>query len=249
MTSDGAIEVSFVSYTDKWHNATYPRISPTRKELSTAGKHVVVTGGGTGIGKAIAVAFAEAGAASVSILGRRVSRLQSATEDIRAAGPQAKVLYASADLTDRASVDTAFKSLTEQTGAKIDIFVSNAASMPVTASTNDYPLDELKKSLEDNVVASFNALQAFIPLAAPGAKVFNVSSGMGHMAPFPGGMLAYSVYKAANIKLFEYFAVDNPDLHFVQIQPGVVDTEMNRKNNIKAQDDGRWLQKTCISDF
>lgn len=231
-------DLTFLSYTDKWHNAPYSFISPTRKELSAAGKHVVVTGGGTGIGRSISISFAQAGAASVSILGRRVAPLQSSADLIRAANPETKVFYASADLTDRAAVDAALKSLTEQTGAKIDIFVSNAGTLPTQGSPNDLDVDIVKQGLDSNVVASFNAVRAFIPLAAPGAKVFNVSSGIGHMAPLPG-MLIYALGKAASIKLFEYFAANNPDLHFVQIQPGVVSTDMQATSSINAQDDGQ----------
>lgn len=48
----------FVSFTKTWHNKPYAAIDPMRPELSAKVKFVVVTGGATGIGKAIAVAFA-----------------------------------------------------------------------------------------------------------------------------------------------------------------------------------------------
>ena len=64
---------------------------------SAAEKKFVVTGGGTGIGRAIAVAFAQAGASSVSILGRRLDRLQSAVGAFTAAAtdPNTKTLVTS----------------------------------------------------------------------------------------------------------------------------------------------------------
>lgn len=71
---------SFVSFTQTWHNKPYDYISPDRQELSMAGQNVVVVGGGTGIGKATAIAFAQAGAASVSILGRHVDRVHGAAQ-------------------------------------------------------------------------------------------------------------------------------------------------------------------------
>ena len=66
---------------------------------SLQGEHVVITGGGTGVGAEIAQCFAQAGAA-VTILGRRLEPLQEVAEDIGA-------LALTADVTNRASLDAA----------------------------------------------------------------------------------------------------------------------------------------------
>ena len=64
----------FPSVTEEWHNAPYDAISPTLPALSSAGKTVLVTGGGRGIGSRIAYAFAASGAgfALCSLYGRPV---------------------------------------------------------------------------------------------------------------------------------------------------------------------------------
>lgn len=54
----------------EWHNDTYDAIHPQRPELSQAGKTVVVTGAGSGIGREVVNAFALAGARAIHILGR-----------------------------------------------------------------------------------------------------------------------------------------------------------------------------------
>lgn len=51
-----------MSFTKTYHNKPYDLISPSRPELSASGKNVVITGGGTGVGKSIALSFAQAGA-------------------------------------------------------------------------------------------------------------------------------------------------------------------------------------------
>ncbi|CAM1505974.1 Fc.00g116110.m01.CDS01 [Cosmosporella sp. VM-42] len=235
-TRDKIDTPDFVYFTKSHHHKPYPFISPTRPELTANGKNVVVTGGGTGIGKAIAIAFGQAGAKSVAILGRRVSRLEvAAAEIIAAAGPTTRVVYESADLSQRTAVDGALKSITDQVG-KIDIFVSNAGILPDPGPVVGYDIQELTRGFELNVVGAFNALQAFVPLAAPGAKIFNISSGIAHFAPMPG-MFAYAANKAAILKMFDYVAVENPELHVVHVQPGVVATEINSETSVIGQDD------------
>ena len=54
----------FTSFTKAWHNKPYGSIDPKRAELDAENKFVVIAGGSSGIGKAIAIAFAEAGARS-----------------------------------------------------------------------------------------------------------------------------------------------------------------------------------------
>jgi hypothetical protein len=73
-----ALSRVFVSLTTTWHYRPYQAISPTRPEVSAAERHRVIAGGGTSIGKAAAIAFAQAGAKSVSIIRRRIDRLETA---------------------------------------------------------------------------------------------------------------------------------------------------------------------------
>ncbi|KAH6999370.1 hypothetical protein EDB80DRAFT_687486 [Ilyonectria destructans] len=236
MANKDEVEIpDFVHFTKAHHHAPYPFISPTRPELSVARKNVIVTGGGTGIGKAIAIAFGQAGAQSVAILGRRIDRLQTAAAEIVAAGPSTRVLYETADLSQREAVDNALKSITDQVG-KIDVFVSNAGILPEPGLTLGYNVQELTRGFEINVVGAFNAVQAFAPLAAPGATLVNISSGIAHFAPMPG-MFAYAATKAAIIKMFDYVAVENPGLHVVHVQPGVVSTEINADSSMVGQDE------------
>lgn len=216
----------FTYFTKTVHHDTYPDIDPTQAKLSAAGKHVLITGGGTGIGKSIATSFAQAGAASVAIVSRRQEVLEKAVKEIAAAGPNTKVLFATADATDKRSLEAAFKNIIDQTGGKIDIFISNAGYLPTPTPVSEINADQLKQAFELNVITSLNAFQAFLPYASKNAHVFNTSSGIGHMAPIPQ-IVAYAMTKAAGIKLFDNIALENPDLHVVNVQPGVIATEMN----------------------
>ncbi|KAL4792943.1 hypothetical protein BDV19DRAFT_400303 [Aspergillus venezuelensis] len=221
-----------VSFTEKWHSEPYPFISPTRPELSAAGKNVVITGGGSGIGKATAIAFAQAGAKSVSIIGRRIGRLEDTAAAIKEAAAAStsptQVLFETADITNCEGITTALQNIVAQVG-KIDIFASNAGVLPADGAVVGYSETDLRLGLETNVIGAFNALQAFVPLAAPGAKVFNTSSGIAHWIPQPElpGVFAYAAAKIAAVRMFDYFAAQNPGVHVVNIQPGIIATEVN----------------------
>ncbi|KAH7174309.1 uncharacterized protein B0J16DRAFT_388129 [Fusarium flagelliforme] len=219
---------NMVSFTKTWHDKPYPMISPTRPELSVSGQNIVITGGGHGIGQAIGIAFAQANAKSVSIVGRTLERLEKAAAAIQAANPSTVVLYEVADTTDRESIDKALNNFVGKVG-KIDIFVANAGILPVYGTVAGYPEDELFRSLMINIMGAFNSIQAFLPLAAPGAKLFNTSSGIGHWQPNDSitGDFAYGAAKAAAIKMFDYVAFENPGLHVVNFQPGIIATGIN----------------------
>lgn len=235
--------MNFVSFTKSWHNKPYEAIDPTKPELNASGKFVVVTGGGTGIGKATAISFAQAGARFVAILGRRLDRLQTSASDIaaKASSPDLKVLYETADIGKRPSLDAAVASLTQQArGAKIDILVHSAGVASDPGAVYKYDESQLHLSLETNIIGPFNVIQAFTPALATKAHLYNISSGMAHINPTPQ-FWAYSSAKAANLKMFEYVQQENPEWHVVQIQPGVISTELNERFDVTGQDERKYL--------
>lgn len=237
---------SFVSFTETWHNRPYVAILPTRPEVSAAGKNVVITGGGTGIGKAAAIAFAQAGARSVSIIGRRVDRLQIAGAAITEANPSTQVVLQPGDVSDRTSIEAAVGAIVAKIGGKIDIFINNAGVLAKEAAVIDYPESEIRRSFEINLMGSFNALQVFTPLAAPGAKLLHIGSSISHWSPLPEvpGVWSYAATKAAALKMIEYYASENPNIHVVGIHPGIVGTEINP--NIPVGPDTGMSSSICV---
>nr|AMD38951.1 reductase [Fusarium sacchari] len=216
------------SFTKSWHAEPYAFISPTRPELSAACKNVVITGGGTGIGQATGIAFAQAGARSIAIIGRRLEFLEASAMAIQAANPSTKVLFETGDVTKIESISTALKNIVDKVG-KIDIFIANAGMLPKAGPVYGYDEAQLRLGLEINVIGVFNSLQAFPPLAAPGAKVIYVGSGIGHWTPMAEvpGVFSYAAAKAAALKMVDYFAFENPHIHVVSIQPGIIATGIN----------------------
>ncbi|KAH7324256.1 hypothetical protein B0I35DRAFT_423807 [Stachybotrys elegans] len=236
---------AWASFTKTHHSKPYPFISPTRPELSAAGKSVLITGGGSGIGKTVAIAFAQAGAASIAIIGRRLNRLQSTAAEITASSTKnAEVYFESGDIAQRSSIDAAVSAIGGKMG-KIDIFVPCAGILTRFGPLRDYDGDEFKRGLDMNVMGAFNALQAFLPWAAPNAMVFNISSALAHVKPNLE-VVSYAVNKIAIAKMFDYLAAENPDLHVVNIQPGVIDTEITDGYDIESQDEGTSSRLRCM---
>lgn len=229
---------SFVGFTETWHSSSYEMIFPGRPELSLSGKNVIIVGGGSGIGRAVALAFAQAGAASVGILGRRVNRLEECAAEIaKIASVKTKVLYEVADVSHRAGFDKALDSVVEATG-RIDVLVNCAGVKPYSGAIAKYEAEELLRALEVNVVGTVNIIQAFSQHAVEGSLLLNISSGTAHTAPVFGEG-AYNTSKLAGAKLVDQFGSENPQFHVVNVHPGWVPTEMNGMQK-EAPDDSMW---------
>lgn len=228
-----------MSFTRNYHHEPYDLISPSRPELSAAGKNFVITGGGTGIGRSIALSFAQAGASSVSILGRRLDRLETAAVEICSiASHGTLVLCKKADLTKLQEVRDAINEIAQSVGS-INIFVSNAGFFPTVSSVLEHEADDYMEGFKMNVVTTLNALQAFRPHAAPEAVVLNISTSLAHVSPWPRPS-GYCVTKGANLKLMDFFAAENPEIHVVNVQPGVVETELSPTGTFKTTDDRKY---------
>ena len=233
---------SMASFTKVWHNKPSPPISMDRPELSVQDKVVFITGGGSGIGKATAIAFAQAGARAIAIFGRRRFRLESAAQEIRSASKSATtiVIFEDVDLSKSSAVDAAFLGATQQIGlGKVDIYISNAGIATTRTSVAKYTEEDFDEGVDLNFRAPYNAFKAILPYLVVDAKVLNISSGIGHMAPIPSVHWMYASTKAATIKMFDYIQAEHPDLHVVNVQPGIVASEINGDLDIvRIQDEG-----------
>ncbi len=212
------------SLTKAWHNASYPAISPSNPALSVAGKTVFVTGGGAGIGLAIARAFAAAGASTVAISGRTEKTLLSAKNDIESAHEGVKVLPFVADVTDQKAVDAAFAS-----AGKVDILVHNAGYQPDLVPITQSGIQDWWSGFAINVKGAFIVTQAFLKVAASDATLIDLTTGMVHFPAFPG-YSAYLASKSAELRFFDSVQLENPEMHVVHVHPGVVATAMGQKS-------------------
>lgn len=219
------------SYTKIWHTSTYSSISPTRPELSNAGKSAVVTGGGSGIGLAIAKSLAISGVSHLAIVGRRPRTLEDAKAAIEAlVSNKVKVLTISADLSKKAIVDNTFNHIASEFGGPPDILVSNAGGFTGGRKIGDEAEDEWQAIFDINIKGTYYVAAAFVAIAKPGAILINVSSSIVHLSFSLPGYTSYAATKLAGTKIMQYVAAENPHIHVVDLQPGEVrETDLGDK--------------------
>lgn len=188
------------------------------------GKTAIITGGGRGIGRAIALALAEPGTNVVLTYLTRRDSCESTATDVRALGSEAFVVQA--DVTQRESVRQLISTATEKFG-RIDVLVNNAGILqqkPFKTITDE----DWDTMLATNLKSVFACSQEVMPVMARqgGGSIINISSSGGQL----GGMLAvhYAVSKAGVISLTRSLArVGAPDgIRANCVAPGLIETEM-----------------------
>ena len=141
-------------------------------------KVALVTGSGTGIGKAIATKFVENGA-SVIILGRRKEPLQEAATELEGKIPQgvnATVkIFAGVDVADETAMNEMFDTLKNE-GTNVDYIINNAGvSGPVTCFANS-PLDEFKSTIAIHLTGTFWGSVQALKVMKEGGKIITIST-------------------------------------------------------------------------
>lgn len=163
-------DITNTNVTKTIHQKPYDALSLNRPELSQAGKTVLITGGGTNVGLAIAQAFAQASAATIVIVGRREKVLQDAKAKLEAAGTATKIITRTCDAVNRTEVDALWKFLSEE-NILVDVFVSNAAKFAEPSMMLDTGFDELWSFVEANLQAPMYFTDKFCKQAGDKPKV------------------------------------------------------------------------------
>lgn len=160
-----------------------PSLAQYRNALDFAGRTVVVTGGASGIGRAIALTFAAHGA-RVAIADLNAAGADAVAAEIVAAGGQATAMHS--DLGDPAAPGNIIREAASSHGS-IDVVVHNAAFFPLTPFAAITP-PLLTKTFAINVGAAFGLLQAALPYfkAQGGGRMLVTSSVTGPRVAYPG---------------------------------------------------------------
>lgn len=208
------------------------RHQPAASEFS--GRVILVTGAGAGIGRAVALSLAQAGA-EVILLGRTVKKLEAVYAEIQKLGaheasPEASIVPL--DLEKALAADyEAVAAAIEQRYGRLDGLLHNAALLGTLTPIEQYDVPMFMKVMHVNVTAAFVLTQHLLPLLkkSADASVLFTSSGVGARGRAYWG--AYAVSKFAVEGLTQVLAPELENTSKVRvniIDPGKVRTSMRR---------------------
>ncbi len=187
-------------------------------------KVVAVTGGGRGIGRAIALAHAAEGA-KVAVLARTETDLEETVGLIEDAGGAG--LAVPADLVDYGQVESAFATIVRELGP-VDVLINNAGTYVAIGPVWEVDPDEWWNDVEVNVRPVYNCCRVVLPgmIARNGGRIINLIGG-GTAAAFAFGS-GYAVGKSGAMRLTECLAqeVGEADIAVLAMAPGLVRTAM-----------------------
>lgn len=192
-------------------------------------KVALVTGAGTGIGQAAAVALAEAGARAVVLAGRRAAALEETAGRVRAAGAEA--LAIPTDVARESEVEALVAATVERYG-RLDAAFNNAGVEGAFALVQDLTEADFDHTMATNLKGAWlsckHEMAAMLRLGQ-GGSIVNTSSWLAHGA-FPGSSI-YSASKAALDGMARSLALEGAErgIRVNNVNPGIIDTPMFRR--------------------
>jgi 3-oxoacyl-[acyl-carrier protein] reductase len=201
--------------------------------LNLAGKTALVTGASRGIGRASAVALAEAGAQVLVHYGRGAKEADDVVCEIRNAGGHADAI--AVDLAAADGPHKLAKQVRTIVGDRLDIFVANAG-VSKAVGVEETTVEDFNALFAVNVRAPFFLVQQLLPIMHEGSSIVLVSSLAAHAVV--GTLPAYAASKGAIDTLVKHFAaaLGQRGIRVNAVAPGVVATEMS---NLTKTDVGR----------
>ncbi len=202
----------------------------TNPGLLLTGKTALITGGGRGIGKSIAMAFSQQGA-DIVITSRTDTQLQNAARDIASVG--GKCLPVEGDVSRTQDIERIVEECRKAFGS-IDILVNNAG-ISKESPFMDLSLSDWDRTLNVNLMGVVHCIRALLPeMRMKGAgKIINIASAAG-LRGLPNSA-AYSASKAGIIALTQSLGdeVGPEGIQANIICPGPVETEMFRRSSVR----------------
>lgn len=194
--------------------------------MEFAGKVALVTGAGSGIGKATAVRLG-AGGASVVVISRTMDEIEETRDEIIKAG--GKAIAIDADIADEAEMTGVIDATIKQF-KRLDIVVANAGINGMWAPIDDLTPDEWDQTMTVNLRGTYMTLHLAVPhLKERGGSVIIVSSINGNRTFTSAGATAYAATKAAQVAMAQQLALElgKHGIRVNAVCPGAIDTEID----------------------
>src|SRR3712207_3893835 len=204
------------------------------------GKVVVITGASRGLGRALALACAKAGA-NLVLNSRNADSLDLVVEETESEGAEA--LAVPGDLSRSAHVEKLVGAAVERFG-KIDVLINNAGLLGPRVPIEEYPEDEWRSVLDANLTGPFLLCKFAIPHITEGGSIVNVTSGVSVEGRAEWG--AYSVSKFGMEGLTQILAAELKErgIRVNAVDPGGMRTNMranrSEERRVGKERRSRW---------
>ena len=206
-------------------------------------KTALVTGASRGIGRATALALAEAGSRVIVHYGNSKAEADEVVEEIRSAGGQADAVQSDLEATDGATILA--KRVRRLVDSRLDILISNAG-VSKAAPLEDHKPEDFDRLFATNVRSPFFLVQQTLPILAEGASLVLVSSVAARFVPGnpaqadAPSLSAYAATKGAIETLVKHWAaaLGSRRIRVNAVAPGVIETDMS---NFTKTESGRNL--------
>ena len=211
--------------------------------MTLAGKIALVTGGGSGLGRASALKLAAEGA-DIALLSRTMEEVDAVALEITRLGRTALPLYA--DISDVSDMQSAFDQITEKFG-RLDIVFANAGINGTWAPLEDLTVEDWDRTMAVNLRGTFLTLHHAVPLMKErGGSIIITSSINGTRTFTTAGASAYSTTKAGQLALAQMAALELAK-HRIRVNaicPGAIESQIDenteRRNVEKAADPANY---------
>jgi gluconate 5-dehydrogenase len=209
-----------------------------------SGKVVVVTGGGRGLGKTMALALADAGA-HITLIDILVSQTKEVAEEILQKGKRSLVVKA--DVTKPREVQMMVSHVMKHFG-RIDILINNAG-INIIAPAESFDPKDWDRVLSINLKGVFLCAQAVgkVMIKQRKGKIINIASIAG-MVGTPHHAVAYNSSKAGVIHLTRALAIEwgKYNIHVNAIAPGIIETDLTRERLKNKEYYHYWIDRTPL---
>lgn len=207
--------------------------------MDLTGKTALVTGAGSGIGKAAALILGKRGA-RVAVLSRTESEIVKTKEEIEEAGGEALAL--TGDVSHEEAMKDAVERIASAWG-RLDIVVANAGINGVWAPIDDLQPQEWDKTIAINLRGTYLTLHYVVPhlKAAGGGSIVVVSSINGTRTFTTAGATAYAATKAAQLAMVQQLALElgKSKIRINAVCPGLIETNIPESTIKRNQDAAR----------